>query len=91
MAARIAPWIVALIDSLAPFIAALLMIAPFFVLPVSQAYIAAIFGGLGLLFFLGVFLGRISREKLLVSGLKMLSAGLVAFGLVWIIGYFGLI
>ena len=81
-ASRYAVVMISIIDGLSPFLAALLVLIPFFLadmLPSIQwAYTASLVGSLLALFGLGVFLGNISRENLLLSGLKTVVAGLLS-------------
>lgn len=81
-ASRYAVVIIAIIDGLSPFLAALIILIPFFIvnlLPSIQwAYFASLIGALLALFGLGVFLGNISRENLLISGFKTVFAGVLS-------------
>ena len=75
-AGRIATLIVAFIDGLSPFLAAMFVISPFLLgVSIDRAYIASIAMSFASLFVLGAFLGRISKENIFISGLKMLFAG----------------
>ena len=69
----------ALVDGSAPFIASIPSVVPFLLVPglidVATAFIAAIGASLFTLFILGVYLGRISGENILYSGLKMVVSG----------------
>ncbi len=69
-----------LINGLSPLTAALIMTSPFILsmsldFNVIYAYYASFAFALVILFLLGVFLGKISRQKLLGLGLKMAMAG----------------
>ena len=81
-AARVAVAVVALVDGLAPLLASVLVLLPFFLTSlwgsITISYYLA--GGIALLalFVLGAFLGRISRQNILVAGVKMILAGLAA-------------
>ena len=81
-AGRVAVVIVTLADSLAPVLASAIVLLPFIFAPaigaIRTSYFSAIGVGLATLFCLGVFLGRISRENLTISGLKTVSAGLIS-------------
>lgn len=82
-ASRYATVIVALVDGLSPLIASLLIMIPFFFVPPASmhtAFFAA--GGIAFveLFLLGVFLGKVSRERLWFAGVKLVLAGVVALG-----------
>jgi len=88
-ASRMAVVLVAAVDGLSPFLAALLVVLPFFfasLLPsVSYAYYASIGMALLSLFALGVYLGRISRENLIISGLKTAVAGVICIALSYLL------
>jgi predicted membrane protein (TIGR00267 family) len=81
-ASRAAVVIVALVDGLAPFLAALIVLSPFLfsaLLPdILFSYYVSLGMALVVLFALGAFLGRVSKESLIISGLKMVGAGLVS-------------
>ncbi len=81
-ASRAAVIIVALVDGLAPFAAALLVLSPFFFSTLQGEITISYYLSLGLalatLFALGAFLGRVSKDSLILSGLKMIGAGVVA-------------
>jgi predicted membrane protein (TIGR00267 family) len=81
--------VIALVDGASPLLTAAIAMAPFLftsVISVHTAYFLS--GGIAFLelFLLGLFLGRVSRERLLYSGVKLVAAGLVALGLSWLIG-----
>lgn len=71
----------ALIDGAAPFVASIPALIPFALsayrlLPPGIAFPASIASSLLTLFFLGVYLGSVSGENLVYSGLKMVAAGI---------------
>ena len=81
--------VIAFVDGVSPLLAALLAMVPFFftaVISVHTAYFVS--GGIAFveLFLLGLFLGRVSRERLVCSGVKLVAAGVVALGLSWLLG-----
>jgi predicted membrane protein (TIGR00267 family) len=88
-ASRAAVVIVALVDGLAPFLAALVVLLPFFfsgmLADIVLSYYASLGMALVVLFALGAFLGRVSKENLIISGLKMIGAGLVSILLTYIL------
>jgi predicted membrane protein (TIGR00267 family) len=88
-ASRMAVVIVAAVDGLSPFLAALLVVLPFFAAPllpsVEYAYYASIAMALLALFALGIYLGNISRENMIISGVKTTIAGLVCIGLSYLL------
>lgn len=81
-ASRLAAVLVAIVDGLSPFLAALLVLVPFFMASafasVTWAYYASLLMALLTLFGLGIFLGRISKDNLLLSGVKTVTAGVVS-------------
>ncbi len=88
-ASRMAVVLVAAVDGLSPFFSAFLVITPFFfasLLPdVSYAYYASALMALVSLFALGIYLGRISRERLILSGIKTAFAGIVCIALSYVL------
>jgi len=85
-AKRFASIIAAIVDGASPAGAALICMAPFFfALSVSQntlsqngnAFPTSLIITFSMLFILGVFLGKISKKNLIISGIKMLCAGFV--------------
>jgi len=88
-ASRMAAVIVALVDGVSPFLASILVLVPFFFAPlfatIAWAYYAAIVVALLVLFGLGVFLGHISKENLILSGVKTVVAGLICLGLSYLL------
>lgn len=89
-ASRVAVLIVAVVDGLSPFLAALFTLTPFFfngLFPsIWWVYYASLGTGLLILFGLGVFLGHISRGKLIVGGIKTLAAGLISIAISYLMG-----
>jgi len=76
---------VAAVDGLSPFLAALLVLIPFFLASlaptIDYVYYASLGMSLVVLFGLGLYLGRISRRNLILSGVKTAIAGLVCIAL----------
>ncbi len=89
-ASRVAVVVVALINSLAPFLAAMVVLLPFFfdslLADVVLSYYASLGVALVVLFAVGAFLGKVSKESLIISGLKMIGAGLVSILLSYFLG-----
>ncbi len=79
-AADFATVLVSLVDGISPFLAALLVMSPFFldgILTEQHMYIAGIaisFLSLGLL---GAYLGKLSKTSILAGSLKMVVAGIL--------------
>ena len=86
-ASRMAVVMVAAVDGLSPFLAALLVVIPFFLVPllpsISYAYYASIGMALLALFGLGIYLGRISKRNLILSGVKTAVAGVICIALIY--------
>ena len=79
---RFASLWVALVDAFSPFLIAIIGLIPFFfsisgIISIKDAVYSSIGLILFLLFLLGVFLGRISKKNIIISGLKMLFVGLI--------------
>jgi predicted membrane protein (TIGR00267 family) len=81
-ASRLAVVIIALVDGLSPFLAALLILVPFFTVGLFPTILWAYYTSIGLalliLFCLGLFLGHISQENLIFYGIKTVIAGIVS-------------
>lgn len=86
-ASRTAAIVVSLVDGFAPFLAALVVLLPFFLTSlwgnIYHSYYLSLAMALGVLFALGAFLGAISRENIALTGVKMIGAGLLAM----VLGY----
>ncbi|HOT23315.1 MAG TPA: hypothetical protein PLB30_01925 [Thermoleophilia bacterium] len=79
-ASRYATVVIALADGGSPAIASAIAFAPFLftgVIGMTTAYAVSVAIAIVECFALGVFLGRVSRERLVLSGLKLVVAGLV--------------
>ena len=85
------PWLVALVNGIAPLLIALIIIVPLWlarggmVLPLAPLP-AAMTVALVIIFLLGVFLGRVGGTFWLWSGLQSLAVALVTVGLIYLIG-----
>lgn len=81
-ASRFAAVVVSLVDGISPFLAALLVLLPFFCHSWFSSIRMVYFASLGLalvtLFGLGIFLGKISKENLIMSGAKTVVAGVAS-------------
>jgi predicted membrane protein (TIGR00267 family) len=88
-ASRMAVVLVAAVDGLSPFLAALLVVVPFFLAPLLPSVIYAYYASIGMalvsLFALGIYLGRISKQNLIISGIKTCVAGLICITLSYLI------
>ena len=78
--------IAALVDGSAPFLASIPSVIPFYltsigVLNIMTAFIMSVTASLATLFSLGVYLGRLSGSNVIISGLKMVVAGILVAAL----------
>ena len=92
-ASRAAIVIVAIVDGLSPFMAALVVLLPFFLAGNFEDLTWAYYTSLGLalltLFSLGLFLGRISHGRMIVYGFKTVLAGVVSIVISFFLGVSG--
>ena len=81
-ASRYAAVTVSIVDGISPLLAALLVLIPFFIHGIFPNIQVVYYTTLGLslvtLFALGVFLGNISKENLIISGIKTAMAGIAS-------------
>ena len=81
-ASRFAVAIVALVDGISPFLAALIILIPFFAAEMFPSIVWVYYTSFGValltLFALGLFLGHICRENLFLYGIRTVIAGLLA-------------
>jgi predicted membrane protein (TIGR00267 family) len=89
-ASRVATVTVALVDGLSPFLAASIVLIPFFVVGLFPAIAWAYYTSLGMalltLFGLGLFLGYISRGNLIIYGIRTLIAGVTSILISFLLG-----
>jgi len=80
-ASRFAAVVVSIIDGLSPLVAGIVVLIPFMLAglwpEVMISYLLSIGMALVLLFGLGVFLARVAREHMILSGIRMIVAGIV--------------
>ena len=81
-ASRYAAVVVSVVDGISPLLAALLVLIPFFfygIFPnIQVVYYTTLGLALATLFALGMFLGNISKQNLIVSGIKTAVAGIAS-------------
>jgi predicted membrane protein (TIGR00267 family) len=89
-ASRAAVVVVSIVDGLSPFLAALIVLVPFFFTPIFPTILWTYYTSLGMalltLFALGMFLGSISSANLIVSGFKTISAGAISIFISYLLG-----
>lgn len=90
-ASRTATLLIALVDGLAPLATSLVCLSPllftvFSLVSLTLAVEFAVAFALVILFSLGLFLGRVAGSSFIKQGVLMVVAGLLIFGLVYILG-----
>ena len=89
-ASRAAIIIVAVVDGLSPLMAALIVLLPFFAAgnasDLTWAYYSSLGFALLTLFGLGLFLGHISKGRMIIYGLKTVLAGVVSIAISFLLG-----
>jgi len=78
-------WMSAFVHAISPIIAAVITLSAFFFFPKDFAFIISIATGFILLFIIGLYMGKISRTNILVSGLRLLLAGVATLIVVTIL------
>lgn len=91
-AARWESYFVAAVDGISPFLASAVSISPFFLAyslewEIRNAYLSSVILTAIILFLLGAFLGRTSKESIPKNGLKMLAAGILTGVLVMLLEF----
>ena len=89
-ASRVAAVIVSVVDGLSPFLAAMLVLTPFFAVGLFPSITWVYYTSLGMalltLFALGLFLGHISHENLIMYGVKTVVAGVISITISLLLG-----
>jgi len=88
-ATRIFPILTAIVDGLSPALVGIITLIPFlFRFDIDFAYRLGIVFNMGTLFMLGMYLGKVSKKNILVSGGKMILIGLSTAILLGVVGVF---
>lgn len=82
---RFAAYTSAMVHGVAPLLAALPPVVPFLVLPFDTATPVAIGLTLAFLFAMGAYLGSLVRERILLTGLRFVAAGLATAFFLWLL------
>ncbi len=77
-----ATYVSSIVHGIAPIPAATVPLIPYLFLPPDEAFKATLLIGFSLLFLVGTMMGRIARRNILISGLRMVIAGLLTLALV---------
>ncbi len=83
---RFATIVSAGVHGMAPLIAALVPVAPFLFMDFLMAASWSIPIAFGLLFTMGIYLGGLAKEKILITGLRFVAAGLLTAIILLILG-----
>ena len=88
--------VIGIVDGIIPLILALILIAPFFFVPVGildmhTAYYLSLALVAANLFMLGAFAGKIAKESMLKQGLVMLFAGVIIGIIFMLLAYLGVL
>jgi predicted membrane protein (TIGR00267 family) len=76
----------ALVHGVAPLIASMIPLTPFFFMPELDAMFSAIVITLTFLFVMGAYLGSLLKEMIVYTGLRFVTAGLVTAIIVFLLG-----
>ncbi len=82
---RFAAYTSALVHGVAPLIAALPPVVPFLFLPFESATMVAVLLTLAFLFVMGAYLGSLVRERIVLTGLRFIAAGLATAFVLWLL------
>lgn len=77
--------ITAAVDGLSPLLVASILLSPFLFVPLPDAYYFAFGLALTFFFLLGAFLGEVSRESLIMTGIKFLGAGALCMAIILLV------
>ncbi len=76
----------AVVHGIAPLVAGLVPVVPFLLLPFADAALWSVAITLAGLFVMGVYMGRLAKEHVFVSGMRLVVAGLATAIILWLIG-----
>lgn len=81
----------ALVDALSPSLAAVVAILPFVfayysLISINEAVIISLILILLVLFLIGVYLGKISKERLIISGIRIMIVGIITAAIIILLG-----
>ncbi len=86
---RRAALVSAAVHGVAPIIASLIPVVPFLFLEFWTSTVVATLVTLAFLFILGAYLGSLVRERIAITGLRFVGAGLGTAALLWALGRLG--
>lgn len=80
--------LIAIVDGFSPLVASLIILSPFFLIPAADiglAYGAAMFTSISVFFLIGLFLGKIAEDSMIITGIKLVMAGLLCMFLIFLL------
>lgn len=83
-----ASMVTGIVDGISPVLAATVLLSPFLLFPAQEAYFYSFGLALAVFFSLGMFLGRISKEHLLITGSRFLLAGILCMVVILLLEQF---
>lgn len=91
-ASKIAPIFMAIINGVSPVIATALIVSPYILnifglIPSDNIFLYSILIALGILFSLGAFLGKVSKENLFLAGSKTLFIAFLTMVIIYFLSY----
>lgn len=83
-----ASMLTALVDGFSPIITSVLILTPFFITltNIETSYQISMIIALMVFFTIGMFLGKIGKDSVLLTGLKLVAAGLFCMLLIFLLG-----
>ena len=82
---RFAAYVSATVHGIAPLVATLPPVVPFLILPFGTATVVAVVLTLVFLFTMGAYLGSLVRERIIMTGLRFVAAGLGTALILWLL------
>jgi len=82
---RFAAIVSAVVHGVAPILAAAPPVVPFLFLGMDEAIFVAIVVTMAILFAMGAYLGNLVRERVVITGLRFVAAGLATSILLWLL------
>ena len=82
---RFAAYTSAFVHGIAPLVAALPPVVPFFLMPFREAVPVALVVTLAFLFAMGAYLGAIIRERIVYTGFRFIAAGTATAVVLWLL------
>ncbi|MBN1170527.1 VIT1/CCC1 transporter family protein [Candidatus Micrarchaeota archaeon] len=75
-----------IVNGISPVLASLMLLSPFFFFEAGIAYPAAFSLAILVFFGLGIFLGKISKQNILLTGIKLVAVGIICMVIIFLLG-----